>query len=76
MRKILVFVAGIIAGTAIGAAVSFLLTPASGDELRQGARQRFQQILDESARAAAARRVELKAELDQMTHPPKPDTPT
>jgi gas vesicle protein len=70
MRRLLIFTAGILAGATIGTAISLLFTPASGDEMRQSARARFRQILDESARAAAARRADLEAELQRMTHPP------
>ncbi|NDJ85546.1 MAG: hypothetical protein GYB66_06650 [Chloroflexi bacterium] len=71
IRRALYFTAGIAAGVAVGAAVSLLLTPASGEDLRKGTRQRFRHILDESARAAAERRAELEAELATMTGTPE-----
>lgn len=67
MRKLTILLAGIIAGSTIGAAVSLLFTPASGDEMREGGKERFRHILDESARAAAARRAELEADLAAKT---------
>ncbi|MCQ3932545.1 MAG: hypothetical protein DPW16_19010 [Chloroflexi bacterium] len=71
MRKILVFGAGILAGAIIGAGVSLLLTPASGDELREGTKERYKRVLEESAKAAVERRVQLEAELAEMTRPKK-----
>lgn len=69
MRKLLVLTGGFLVGSAVGAAVSLLFTPASGKDMRSGARERFQQILEESAQAAAARRVALESELADMTQP-------
>jgi gas vesicle protein len=73
MRKLLVFGAGLLVGAVIGAGVSLLLTPASGDDMREGARQRYKRILEESARAAAERRAELEAQLAEMTRVKKPE---
>lgn len=69
MRKLLVLTGGFLVGSSLGAAVSLFLTPASGKDMRTGARERFQQILDESAQAAAARRASLESELADMTQP-------
>ncbi|GIK62878.1 MAG: hypothetical protein BroJett018_06720 [Chloroflexota bacterium] len=71
MRKILVFGAGLLAGAIIGAGVSLLLTPASGDDLREGTKERYKRVLEESAKAAAERRAQLEAELAEMTRPKK-----
>ncbi len=71
MRKVLVFGAGILAGAIIGAGVSLLLTPASGDELREGTKDRYKRVLEESVKAAAERRAQLEAELAEMTRPKK-----
>lgn len=69
MRKLLTFVYGVVIGGTVGVAASILFAPASGEDMRGNARKRYQQILDESARAAAARRAELEAELDAMCSP-------
>lgn len=69
MRKLLVLTGGFLVGSAVGAAVSLLFTPASGKDMRTGTRERFQQILDESSQAAAARRVALENEFAEMTQP-------
>lgn len=73
MRKLILFVIGLSMGAAIGAALVMLLTPASGQDMRDGARQHFRQALDESARAAAKRRTELENEFAAMTKSTKPD---
>jgi gas vesicle protein len=67
IRRLVNFVLGIGAGTAAGAALAALFTPAAGKDMRQGARERYQKILQESARAAEQRRAELEAELAEMT---------
>lgn len=69
MRRLLMFFAGILAGGAAGAGISILFSPASGDEMRNDARQRFREILAESARAAEQRRAELEQELNALTTP-------
>lgn len=74
MRRLLMFVFGIVAGGATGAGISILFSPASGKEMRDGARQRFREIMEESALAAEQRRDELVAELDSLTNPPTDDT--
>jgi gas vesicle protein len=74
MRKLLLFGAGLLCGAIIGAGVSLLLTPASGDDMREGARQRYRRILEESVRAAAERRAQLEAELAEMTRVKKPES--
>lgn len=73
MRKLILFVIGLSMGAAIGAALVMLLTPASGQDMRDGAREHFRQALDESARAAAKRRTELENEFATMTKSSKPD---
>jgi gas vesicle protein len=67
MRRFVMFIAGLVAGGAAGAGASILLSPASGEEMRGDARQRFRDILDESARAAEQRRVALEQELKSLT---------
>lgn len=72
MRRLWMFIVGIVAGGAAGAGIAALLTPAAGKDMRADARTRFQQIVEDSARAAATRRLELEAELNDMTTPPDP----
>ncbi|MCB9438026.1 MAG: YtxH domain-containing protein [Anaerolineales bacterium] len=73
MRKLLLFVIGVSMGAVIGVALVMLLTPASGQDMRDGAREHFRQALDESARAAAKRRADLEKEYDEMTKSTKTD---
>ncbi len=70
MRRLWMFIVGIFAGSAAGAGVAMLFAPAAGKEMRHNARARFQEIVEASARAAAARRQELETELENMTTPP------
>ena len=64
MRKIIFFLAGLLAGAAVGAMAAILLAPQSGAELQMQARTRVQELLEEGKRAAAARRAELEAQLE------------
>ena len=72
LRKFMYFVGGGIVGAAAGAVVGLLFTPASGDDIREGARGRVQNALAEAQIASAKRREELEAELAAMTQ----STPT
>lgn len=73
MQKLLNFVLGIGAGAATGAAMAVLFAPAAGKDMRQDAREWYQKVLQESARAAEERRAELEAELAEMTAVQKED---
>ena len=64
MRKLVSFLAGLLAGAVVGAAAAILLAPSSGTELQERARTRVQVLIEEGKRAAAARRAELEAQLD------------
>ena len=64
MRKLVSFLAGLLAGAVVGAAAAILLAPYSGTELQDRARTRVQALIEEGKRAAAARRAELEAQLD------------
>ena len=64
MRKLVSFLAGLLAGAVVGAAAAILLAPYSGTELQDRARSRVQALIEEGKRAAAARRAELEAQLD------------
>jgi gas vesicle protein len=66
MRKILGFVAGAMCGAIVGAVAALLLAPVSGTEVRQQARQRFDEIVEEGKKAADERRAELEKQLRQM----------
>jgi gas vesicle protein len=69
MTKLLSFIAGAISGAAFGAAAVLLLTPVSGQKLRQRAQQRYQLLMEEGQQATVARRAELEAQLAALKRP-------
>ena len=64
MRKLLSFLAGALAGAVVGGTAALLLTPVPGTEIQSRVHTRFQELVDEGRRAAAARRAELEAQLE------------
>ena len=66
MSKILAFLGGVLSGAIVGAVSSLLLTPASGDDVKQQARQRYNDMLDEGRKAGEARRAEVIAEFESL----------
>jgi gas vesicle protein len=64
MRKVISFLAGLLAGAVVGAAAAILLAPYSGSELQEQVRTRVQALIEEGRRAAAARRAEMEAQLE------------
>lgn len=64
--RVINFVAGFLVGAAIGAIVVLLSTPQSGSELQVEVRSRFEGILTEGRKAAAARRAELEEKLASL----------
>jgi gas vesicle protein len=66
MRKIMNFLAGVIAGSLIGGVTALLLAPESGGELQARVRSRGQQLIEEARRAAAAQRAEMEAQLESF----------
>ncbi|HVO42297.1 MAG TPA: YtxH domain-containing protein [Aggregatilineales bacterium] len=71
MRKIMFFVIGALLGVLLGATIALLLTPKSGDAMRDDARRRFDGMLDDARQAADAKQHQLETELAQMTTPPR-----
>ncbi|HLY27318.1 MAG TPA: YtxH domain-containing protein [Aggregatilineales bacterium] len=67
LRKMMYFVGGSLIGAVAGVTIGLLFTPASGDDIREGARGRVQNALAEAQAASAIRREELEAELAAMT---------
>ena len=74
MRRLMFFAGGVLCGAVIGAAVVLLLTPSSGDAMRDDARHRFDDMLSEAKRASEQRRRELEEQLAQMTSPAPQET--
>jgi gas vesicle protein len=60
------FLAGFLGGVVMGAMVVLLTTPQSGSDLQNEARSRFDDIMEEGRKAAAARRAELEARLASL----------
>jgi gas vesicle protein len=69
MKRLVGFIAGAMCGAIVGAVAALLLAPASGVELRQSARARFQEMLTEGRKAAADRRAELETQLAALKQP-------
>ena len=66
MRKGFSFLVGLFAGAVVGAIAGILLAPYSGPELQERVRTRVQGLIEEGKRAAAARRTELEAQLEDF----------
>jgi gas vesicle protein len=62
MRKTFNFALGLLFGGLIGAAITLLFAPQSGEETVQTIRERIQAIADEARRATVERRAELEAQ--------------
>jgi gas vesicle protein len=67
MKRIMFFIGGALLGMMLGTTVTLLLTPASGNAMRRGAKSRLHEIVDEARLASEAKRVELETELAQLT---------
>jgi len=73
LQRIKTFYAGLLCGAFAGAVVTFILTPSSGQRLREQSRQHLQSLMLDSARAAEARREELRDQLASMTTITRPE---
>jgi gas vesicle protein len=69
------FFEGFLLGALIGAAVTLLVAPQSGEATQNAIRQRVKLVIDEGKRAAAERRAELEAEFAQARQTPPPLPP-
>jgi gas vesicle protein len=67
MRRFALFGIGSLVGGVLGAFLAFLFTPDSGENLRQEARQSFEEMMDEARIAAEIRRQELERQLADLT---------
>ncbi len=68
MRNMLAFMAGAMCGAIVGAVAALFLAPMSGGEIREQARRRFDEIVEEGKKAADERRAELERQLRVMQH--------
>ena len=66
MSKVLAFLGGVLSGAIVGAVSALLLTPASGEDMKQQARQRYNDMLDEGRKAGESRRAEVIAEFEAL----------
>jgi gas vesicle protein len=66
MGKLGSFINGLLIGAIGGAAIALLLTPKSGEQLREELRHEVDEILDEGRRAAEQRQRELEQQLNQL----------
>ena len=60
MNKVFSFLAGAISGALVGSVAAILLTPASGEELKQGAIEHWNLTLEEARNARDQKRIELE----------------
>jgi gas vesicle protein len=73
MKKIFGFISGGIVGGLVGSALALLLTPSSGDVLRNQLQSRVSHIQAELKEAAASRRVDLEKQLAALRSPRQPE---
>lgn len=64
MKKFFSFMAGALCGALVGGITTLLLTPASGDDLRRQAEERWQLAVDEARRARDERQRELERQFE------------
>ncbi len=64
--RVMNFIAGFLGGVVLGAVLVLLTTPQSGSELQAEVRARFDRVLEEGRKAAAARRAELEERLTNL----------
>ncbi len=73
MRRFFTFLFGTVSGAIVGASVALLIAPASGEEIRTRARERFSDLRDEIRDAYETRTAQLQAELEAMRKPRTPE---
>ena len=66
MSKLFSFAAGALCGALIGGVTALLLAPESGEDLRSGARQRWEDALHEARQAMDDTRRDLEAQFENM----------
>jgi gas vesicle protein len=67
MNRVFSFSAGAICGALLGGVLVLLFTPASGEDLKLMALERWQSALDEGRQAMEERRQELEAQFRQTS---------
>jgi gas vesicle protein len=66
MNKFLALMGGLLSGAIVGAVTALLITPRSGNDLKQQVRQRYNDMQAEGHKAAEARRAEVIAEFEAL----------
>jgi gas vesicle protein len=66
MSKFVNFLAGLLFGALIGAAIALLLAPMSGERLREEAQARAEKTVDDVRATIEEERERLQAELDAL----------
>lgn len=66
MKKFMNLVFGLVLGGLVGSTLALLLTPVSGEELKNSMRDYSNQVKNEVEQAASARRVEMERELANL----------
>ena len=66
MNKVFSFMAGAICGALVGGVTALLLTPASGNDLREQAVNRWETAKQEAEQARAQTRQRLETEFERM----------
>jgi len=72
VKKILGFLIGLLTGGLVGVTLAMLFAPSSGEEFRQGIRDRMEYIQSEVKLAAQERRAELERQLAELRAPRPP----
>lgn len=67
MKKVFSFMAGLLCGVLVGGVGTLLLTPASGEDLRKQADERWQSAKSEARRARDEKQRELEAQFNSFT---------
>lgn len=66
MNKMFSFLAGALCGALIGAVTAILLAPASGEDLRSGAKARWDEAMQEAQKAREETQKRLETQFAQM----------
>ncbi|WP_420627215.1 YtxH domain-containing protein [Candidatus Leptofilum sp.] len=66
MNKVFSFMAGAICGALVGGVTALLLTPSSGNDLREQAVARWEAARQQAEEARAQTRQQLETEFEQM----------
>ena len=66
MNKLFSFMAGAMCGALVGGVTALLLAPASGNDLREQAVERWETAKEEAQRARTQTRQQLESEFERM----------